>query len=71
MLYFNWRHFPPHLAQVSEPFCAMAVRIVRELPECHERLVALRKLLEAKDAAMRACTLDPLHSVRYKDTADG
>ena len=52
--FFAHAHLPPHLAEVSRPFCEMAERIVETLPRNPERTVALRKLLEAKDAAVRA-----------------
>lgn len=52
--FFEFSHLPQVLAAVSAPFCDMAVTIVEELPRNPERTVALRKLLEAKDAAVRA-----------------
>lgn len=52
--FFAYDHLPPHLAVVSKEFCALAVSVVQELPRNPERTVALRKLLEAKDAAVRA-----------------
>lgn len=52
--FFAHAHLPPHLAAVSRPFGEMAERIVSDLPRNPERTVALRKLLEAKDAAVRA-----------------
>ena len=52
--YFHYEHLPEQLAQHSRPFCELALRIVRTLPSNAERSVALRKLLEAKDAAVRA-----------------
>jgi hypothetical protein len=39
---------------VSAPFAQLAERLVAEVPRNPERTVALRKLLEAKDAAVRA-----------------
>ena len=54
MQFFAWEHLPPHLQQISQPFAAMAESIVDSLPRNPERTVALRKLLEAKDAAVRA-----------------
>ena len=54
MQFFTWTHLPPHLADVSRPFCELALVIVDTLPRSPERRVALRKLLEAKDAAVRA-----------------
>lgn len=52
--FFAFAHLPPHLQDVSRPFGEMAWRIVETLPRNPERTVALRKLLEAKDAAVRA-----------------
>jgi len=52
--FFHYNHLPPQLAQVSAPFCMLADRLVRELPRNAERSAALRKLLEAKDCAVRA-----------------
>jgi hypothetical protein len=52
--FFHYEHLPQVLREVSEPFCRMAETIVRTLPRNEERTVALRKLLEAKDAAVRA-----------------
>lgn len=54
MQYFAYVHLPPALQKVSEPFCALAQKMVTEIPRNPERTVALRKLLEAKDAAVRA-----------------
>lgn len=57
MQYFNYDHLPPALKKVSAPFCELAHSIVAEgtgLPRNPERTVCLRKLLEAKDAAVRA-----------------
>jgi hypothetical protein len=52
--FFTYGHLPPHLAAVSGPFSDLASIIVSTLPRNPERTVALRKLLEAKDAAVRA-----------------
>jgi hypothetical protein len=52
--FFAHEHLPPHLAEVSKPFADLAALIVATLPRNPERTVALRKLLEAKDAAVRA-----------------
>lgn len=52
--YFEYEHLPPHLQEVSIPFCKLAAWVASELPRNPERTVALRKLLEAKDAAVRA-----------------
>ena len=52
--FFAYEHLPPHLRDVSAPFGVLAKQIVETLPRNPERTVALRKLLEAKDAAVRA-----------------
>lgn len=53
--YFRWNHLPEGpLREASKPFCDLAERVVHTIPRTAERTVALRKLLEAKDAAVRA-----------------
>ena len=66
--FFEYAHLPPHLQAVSKPFHDLAHAIVKGdnvpeagtvtigllLPANPERTVALRKLLEAKDCAVRA-----------------
>jgi len=52
--FFAYAHLPPHLQVVSKPFGDLARTIVDTLPANPERTVALRKLLEAKDCAVRA-----------------
>jgi hypothetical protein len=51
---FAYEHLPEHLKAVSMRFAMVAEWIARELPRNPERTVALRKLLEAKDCAVRA-----------------
>ncbi len=52
--FFKYSHLPEPLQAISKPFCELAQRIEETLPRNPERTVALRKLLEAKDAAVRA-----------------
>jgi hypothetical protein len=52
--YFHYAHLPPMLQPTSAIFCRAARYVVEALPRNAERTVALRKLLEAKDAAVRA-----------------
>ncbi len=52
--FFSYAHLPTHLQAVSKPFCEVAESIVATLPRNPERSMALRKLLEAKDCAVRA-----------------
>lgn len=57
MQFFDYVHLPPHLQAVSQQFHSLAWWVFQALPPNAERAVALRKLLEAKDAAVRACLL--------------
>lgn len=52
--FFEYSHLPDHLQKVSKPFGDLAKMICETLPANPERTVALRKLLEAKDCAVRA-----------------
>jgi hypothetical protein len=52
--YFGFAHLPPKLQPISMSFASLAVGLLDNLPRNPERTVALRKLLEAKDAAVRA-----------------
>lgn len=52
--WFAYEHLPPHLRAVSEEFATLAHIICNSTDPGPERTVALRKLLEAKDAAVRA-----------------
>lgn len=54
MQFFGYAHLKPEMQAVSKPFGQLAEKIVADLPRNPERTVALRKLLEAKDAAVRA-----------------
>ncbi|WP_439947158.1 hypothetical protein [Streptomyces sp. BBFR109] len=56
--YFRFDHLPDHLAAVSAPFADLATQLAEHLPPGPERTVALRKLLESKDAAVRAALPD-------------
>ena len=51
--FFAWTYLPPELQAVSSAFQVMAKTIIDTLPRNAERTVALRKLLEAKDCAVR------------------
>ncbi len=52
--FFKYEHLGPELQSVSAPFCNLARQIAEHLPVNRERTMALRKLLEAKDCAVRA-----------------
>lgn len=51
--FFGFTHLPPHLREVSEPFSVLAHSLAEKL-DGPELTVCLRKLLEAKDCAVRA-----------------
>lgn len=52
--FFAYEHLPPHLQTVSKPFGDLARELAASLPANAESTTALRKLLEAKDCAVRA-----------------
>jgi hypothetical protein len=52
--YFAYEHLPQHLQVVSKDFHDLATLTANRVPESPETTIALRKLLEAKDAAVRA-----------------
>jgi len=52
--FFAFEHLPEKLQKISEPFSKIAHKMVVDLPRNPERSAALRKLLEAKDCAVRA-----------------
>jgi hypothetical protein len=52
--FFAFEHLPPGLQEVSRPFHDLANGTIMKQPRNPERTVALRKLLESKDAAVRA-----------------
>ncbi len=53
MQFFEYKHLPDHLQAVSMPFYELAAK-VDLLPDNAEKTVSLRKLLEAKDCAVRS-----------------
>ena len=57
--FFAYRHLKLELQTFSAPFGEMAELVDRLLPDGAEKTVCLRKLLEAKDCAVR--------SVLYKE----
>lgn len=54
MRYFEFLHLPPKLQHVSRHFYTVADTVRNTVPDGPEKTVCLRKLLEAKDAAVRA-----------------
>jgi len=62
MKYFEYKHLPPKLQEVSAPLCATAKLMQETLPDCPEKSAGLRKLLEAKDCFVRVA-LEPRPNV--------
>ncbi|WP_336340270.1 hypothetical protein [Enterobacter cloacae] len=54
MKYFAYQHLPAHLQEVSKPIGDLAELMDETLPDSAEKSAGLRKLLEAKDALVRA-----------------
>lgn len=54
LAFFAYAHLPEPLQAISRIFADAAAATVHQVPRNPERTVALRKLLEAKDAAVRA-----------------
>lgn len=57
LAFFKFDHLAPHLQAISAPFAALAYEVaIRGLTSKHtaEVVAGLRKLLEAKDCAVRA-----------------
>lgn len=54
MKYFESKHLPPKLAEVSFKIGYIAEQLNTDLPNCAEKSAGLRKLLEAKDCFVRA-----------------
>ena len=52
--FFKYAHLPEKLQATSKPFSLLAEQMVETLPRNPERTAGLRKLLEAKDCAVRA-----------------
>jgi hypothetical protein len=52
--FFDYTHLPERLQAVSRPFHTLAYQMERELSVNAEKSMALRKLLEARDTAVRA-----------------
>jgi hypothetical protein len=52
--FFTYEHLPPHLQEVSKQFSDAAAWMAENIPDGAELRAGLRKLLEAKDCAVRA-----------------
>ena len=56
---FAYEHLPAYLQAVSKPFGDLARELALSLPANADSTTALRKLLEAKDCAVRAVLFKP------------
>ena len=54
MIWFEYQHLSPQLQIVSRQFYELASFVCGNIDEGPQRTIALNKLLEAKDAAVRA-----------------
>lgn len=52
--FFEYGHLPPHMQDTSKLFHDLALALIASVPRNPERTMALRRLLEAKDCAVRA-----------------
>lgn len=66
--YFDTSHLPSELARVSRPFYELAYQVAYTSPAGPETTTCLRKLLEAKDCAVRAA-LPPLPETSVSGSA--
>lgn len=56
--YFTYDHLPEPLRSVSKEFYRLAALMVGNLPEGPAKDIALQRLLEAKDSAVRSAAVD-------------
>ena len=54
MKWLSWRHLPPELQNIVQLYQELGMSICANIPAGPERTVALRKLVESKDCAVRA-----------------
>lgn len=54
MQFFAYQHLPESLQTISKPFGLLAEQLCDNLPSNLQRTETLKKLLEAKDCAVRA-----------------
>jgi len=62
--FFEYKHLPPNLADISMPFHDLAHHLAHRL-DGPELTAGLRKLLEAKDCAVRAALPKPAPEPQY------
>lgn len=57
--FFTFEHLPTKLKEISKPYCELATAAAQQLPDNEEKDACLRKLLEAKDCAVRCQLAGP------------
>lgn len=67
--FFEYEHLPEHLQAVSKPFGELAKILDETLPMNAETTTCLRKLLEAKDCAVRSVINRPMPSAEPRAQA--
>ncbi len=70
--FFDYMHLPKSLQKFSQPFHKLAHSLVDELPHHPQKMIALQKLLEAKEASVRiavASTLEQRDAMKLKIAA--
>ena len=67
--WFDSSHLPPDIRETVFPFESLAEIIDQDFPPGPEKSVCLRKLLEAKDAAVR-CAVFEREKVQVKEETD-
>lgn len=55
---FAYSHLPEHLQAISAPFAELAAQLLANLQDGPELSAGLRKLVEAKDCAVRQAVSD-------------
>lgn len=51
--FFEYKHLPSYLQEVSKPFYELAHHLEYNLPDGAEKSAGMRKLLESKDCMVR------------------
>ena len=65
--FFTYKHLPPHLQETSKMFHDLAWKLALQTPPSRELEKSLDRLLEAKDAAVRAKVQTPGFGALFVD----
>jgi len=69
--YFEYEHLPLQLQKIAKPICELAQKMEETLPDNAEKSAGLRKLLEAKDAFVRANIVFKIPTFSGGDAKEG